>query len=275
MLSDTLQLRRAAIAYLFQNSIQVERRDNMEFYDAVTQEGIDLPQMQQLPNELVLLNPRGVNQGFEVRVGRMPLAAPAGVNVQAPYRLLIAETGSPRPHKFFVDAADTVFEAFRKIWKDRRGTLQLVEVSLAGAFSAESEPGGAAGFLRDRALMGEEPIKRSLGRDFGQFGVKMSSPMHLGDLPGLTVPLKGAQLELSIESVVQDPKLLAVQLLAKWQRVQLPMKNIQLPPQLKEALGGMDMIDINTEANDPREYLEPVYEYFTDNVGRFVAHPDR
>lgn len=275
MLANSLQIRRSAIAYLFQTGLGLDRRDNMEFYDAITAEGVELPQMQQSPKELVLLHQRAPDQGFEVRVGAMQVQAPPGIAVNAPFRLLVAETGSPKPVQFFSEAADSVFGAFRKIWKDRYGQLQMVEVSVFGTLSADPDPGGAAAFIRERALMGDEAIRRTLGREFGQFGFKLSSPMFLAVPPGTNLPLQGAQLELTVESLMNDPKLIGITLLAKWQRIEVPVRGAQLPPEVRSAMGGRDVLELNTEPREPREYLTPVYEYFTDNVARFVANPGR
>ena len=276
ILPGSPQLRRTAIAYLFQNVVTQQRSDNLAFYDEITKEGLDFPEMQQLPRELVLLQRGSPGHLAEIHVGSMDVAAAPGAPVTAAaFRLLVAETGSSKPIEFFRDTADAVFEAFCNTWGTRRGRLQLVEVSII-AIVAANDPGGAAAFLRDHVMNVAAPAKDHLGRDFGQFGVKLGSGVvvEIGPNP-VTTSLPGAQVDLNIESNIQDPQSLVLTLLVKWPLMQLRLSELQMPPEIKAQLGGRDFLEMNIEPKEPNLYIEQAYGYLNDRVMPFLRATGR
>src|SRR6185312_11396254 len=99
--------------------------------------------------------------------------------------------------------------------------------------------------IRDSALMGANPIRRQLGREFNQFGFKMSSGAYLADPPEGGIPLRGAHLDINVESNPADPNRVVVQLTAKWQRLQIPVDAVQLPAEIRNALSGRNFIELN------------------------------
>jgi hypothetical protein len=270
ILTESLQLGRIAIAYLYQNAITQDRADNFRFYDEVTKEGVDLPEMQQLPGELVLLQRVSPEHMSEVRVGRMQVqGAPPGVPVQAPFRLLIAEQGSTKSIKIFQDNADSIASSFHTVWGGRVGRLQLVEVSIVASVQVSSTEGAAA-FIRDDVTHVGAAMRNHLGRNFNVFGMKLGSGMFV--VQGAeALPLGGAHLELSIDSNPQDVRLLQVTLAAKWQALQLRVSDMQIPDQAKEAIGKRDFIELNVEAKQPETYVSQVYNYLQQHVIPFLA----
>lgn len=270
--ADSLQLRRAAIAYLFQNVIPPDRADNLMFYDAVQREGLEYTELQQHARELVLLRRASPEHLAEIRVGSLEVQVPSSavpVAVRAPYRLLVAETASSKPFKFFRDGADTIYNAFHQVWGSRTGRLQLVEVSFIATVSIQDAE-GAAGFVRDRVTRTSEAIAKHLGREFMQYGIKLGSGMTVVTGPGAAPgALPGAQIDLNLESNPQDPRLLVMQSVVKWQALQLPISS--LPPQARETVGGRDLIEVNTDAQQPNYYLDQAYNYLTNNVLPFLT----
>lgn len=272
ILSDSLQLRRTAIAYLFQNVITPERTDTLAFYDEVNKEGLEFPEMQHLQRELVMLRRVPPDHVAEVHVGAMEAqAGVGGPTVPAAFRFLFAEAGSTKPFKFYRDAADTIYDAFRKIWGARLGRLQLTEVSYIATLSLNAAE-GAAGFMRDHIMQVTDPMKRHLGREWGHFTAKLSSGILVAQpTEGGQQPLPGAGVDLEVQSHPQDPKLLVLTLLVKWPLVQLRLNDLQIPVEVRAGLGGRDYLEVNVEPKPPHDHLDLVYKFLTGNVVPFLS----
>lgn len=275
MISD-LQIRRVAIAYLYQGSLTPGRDDNISFYDEITSGGVELPEMNQQRQELVLLHRPSPGQAFEVRVGAMVPAAqpPPGVFVQSPLRLLIAEAGATRPLKFFLDSADTIYSAFQRVWGPRAGQIQLVEVSLI-ATTAINHPQGAAGFIKERLSKTSSDLDQKLGRDFEGITLKLTSlpgiSVATGGAPAHNLPLAGASIDLTFEPNAQDAAQMALTALVKWQTVQVPLHQMQLPAEVRAAMGGRDFLQLNADARAPAKYVSEVYDYLETRVKAFLS----
>lgn len=276
MIPDTLQIRRSAIAYLYQGSPALARNDNLSFYDEITNSGVELPEMNQQRQELVLLNRPNAGQAFEVRVGAMvaPVQPPPGVFVQAPFRLLIAELGAQRPIKFFLESADTIYNAFQRVWGAKAGKLQLVEVSLI-ATAVMNHPQGAVGFIKERLSKTSAELERHLGREFEGITLKLTSnpgiAVSAGPAPASSLPLSGASVELTFEPNAQDRTQVALTAMVKWQAVQIRLDEMQLPPEVRSALGGRDFLELNAEARVPSTYVAEVYNYLEKRVTAFLS----
>lgn len=273
--AESLRITRIAIAYLFQNVVPLERKDNLAFYDEVTREGADFPELHQLPRELVLLRKLGAQQA-EVRVGAMDVIAQGAQPNPAAFRLLIAEIGSSQPVKFFADKSDTVYEKFRDVWGGRLGQLQLVEVSIQGTVAA-GDDGGAAGFFQNRVLGFDKGLQGHLGREFNQFGVKLGSSVIVDVGTGAPDPttIPGAQVEFNLETSPQDPRVLTFQLLVKWPMIQLRLSGMQMPPEVRAKLGGQDFVEMNRDPKMPNTYIDSVYNYLERRVLAFLKAAGR
>lgn len=268
MNSESLQVRRTAIAYVFPSAVRLERRDNLAFYDDVTGSGVELPELQQLPQELVMLHRKAPEYLLEVRVGAMnvPLQPPAAGGL--PFRFLVAEAGSGKPVKLFNDLADSCYGAFEKVWGARHGTAQMVEVSIMSTLSFDTA-GGARGFLREKLLRNSDSLGNHLGRDVSEFAFKFGSGMILAGDPNSPVPMANAQLDLVLETVPQDQRILVVNLTAKWHGVQIPVA--ELPEPARASLGGRQMLEVNRKSRQPSEYVDETYGYLTRQVIAFLS----
>ncbi len=266
---DSQQVRRIAIAYLFPSSIRLERKDNLAFYDCVTGEGIELPEMQQLPEELVMLNRRSPDYLCEVRVGLLPVPMQTpGSAASGLFRFLVAESGSHKAVKLYEDMADTCFAGFEHVWGSRHGFVQMVEVAITSTMSFDGA-GGARAFVTERLLRNPEALRNHLGRDITEFAIKLGSGMLLVGDPSVPTPMSNAQLDLAIETVPQDPRLLVANLTAKWHGVQIPVSGI--PEQVRASIPGKQVLEMNRELRQPSEYVREAYAYLTKQVVAFLA----
>jgi hypothetical protein len=267
---DSLQLHRKAIAFLYQQPVPLDKNENLRFYNEVTEQGTEYPEINQSPQELALFRRSGPQQVAEVRLGSMLPMLPNGMQGSPIFRILLAETGSQRPLKFFQDDADIVLAAFNKVWGTRPGRVQLVEVSFH-ALIAVSTPGGAVGMLRDRFVT-TGPLEQShLGRTFDHMSIKFGSGIVIGGGPSSpTLPLANGQVEFEIQANPAAPQQLLLNETVKWQTLQVPVNTLQAPPELMRALGGRRYLEVNTETRSPSDYLEDGYEYLEKHVIPFL-----
>jgi hypothetical protein len=269
---DSLQVRRTALAYVFPSAIRLDRRDNLAFYDKVTESGVELPELQQLPQEVVLLQRKPPEYVNEVRVGALQMMVPGAAPTGAAFRLLIAEQGSSKPMKFFTDTAENCFSAFRQVWGARHGKVQMVEVALVGTVSCDGNEGPRE-FIRNRVLRIGKIAQNQLGREQTEFSVRLGAGMLLIHGPEMNAPVPNAQLDLTLETIPNESRLLAINLVAKFAGVQLPVTGI--PEAHRAQLGGRQVLEINQELLSPSQYVDPVYAFLTTNVMAFLADAAR
>lgn len=273
MNSESLQVRRIAIAYVFPGAPRLERRDNLAFYDEVTGTGVELPELQQLPQEVVMLHRKAPEYLLEVRVGAL-----VGVPIQpaaaggAPFRFLVAETGSGKPVKLFTDLADSCYHAFEKVWGARHGPTQMVEVSIISTLSFDAM-GGARTFLRERVLRNSDALRNHLGREVNEFAFKFGSGMVVGSTASVPEPMANAQLDLVLETVPQDERLLVLNLTAKWHGVQIPVA--ELPEPVRASFEGRQILELNRKSRQPAAYVDETYEYLSKQVIAFLSDISR
>ena len=74
------------------------------------------------------------------------------------------------------------------------------------------------------------------------------------------LPLAGADGNLLVETLLDDPSRLFFQLTSKWPSISLPPGG---PPGAPR--------DLNVEIRKPSEYLEDVYEFLTGSVFEFLT----
>jgi hypothetical protein len=275
---SSLQVRRIAIAYLHPpialQGATTQRQDNLHFYEKILSAGLEYPEMVQQGSELVLLNRSGGPETLsEVRVGNIALAQgpPApGTQVPAHFRFLFAEQNSSKALKFVQDAAETMYDAGRHIWGPRLGPVVLVEVSMtATAQLPQGET--AAAYLRNKVTRVGEQAQNRLGREFEQVHLKLVSgaPIVIGE-GAPQPPLPGAYVELTLEPVIPEQQLVVLNMLVRWQAVRLDLKQLQLPPQLRDVLAGKEFIAFNQEAQAPTFYIDQVYNYLQSNAVSFL-----
>jgi hypothetical protein len=274
MIADSLQIRRAAIAYLYQLVPALNRRDNMAFYEELTKQGADFPEMNQQPQELALFRRTAgsLDQVAEVRVGALAIQAapaPSGV-VPSAFRFLVAEQGSARPLQAFEESADIIYEAFKHIWAGRAGRLQLAEVSFMLTVAID-EPDGAMAFLSKYATKTGEPARSHLGRNFDGLAIKLNSnPVIALGVASDVVPLAGAQIELTLEPFPQDLRQLFMNVIVRWPLLQFKISDIQLPPEARQAAGTREFFELNNEPREPSSYLTQAYGYAEHHILPFL-----
>ncbi len=276
IVDSSLLIRRTAIAYLHAQipGAASQRQDNIQFFEEINSSGLDFPDMQQTGSELVLLNRATAERISEIRVGNFspipPGSVPPGVQVPTNFRLLFAEQNSPKPLKFTLDAADAAHEAMLKVWGSRLGTLTLVEVSMV-ATTQLNHAEGAGAYLRDRVTRVGDVAENRLGRKFDQVSVKLNShpPIAFGDNPQPPA-IPGAQVELSLEALPPEQKLVVITLLVKWPLIQLRLRDLQLPLEVRTALGDREFLELNHDLKPPTFYVEQVYNYLQNNVLSFL-----
>src|SRR5205814_8738548 len=127
--------------------------------------------------EIALLRPTNNQPTAEARIGVLQGIAP---NVNGPvivgFRMLVAESNSTRPFKFFVEDAEVVKKAFDKTWGSRAGRANLVEAALTATVQFDG-PRGAQAFMK-KQLGGTSGLMEShLGRDFEHLQIKWDSGM--------------------------------------------------------------------------------------------------
>lgn len=231
--------------------------------------------MLQQGSELILLNrASGPEQAAEVRVGNF-LSSPTqplpGAQVPAHFRLLFAEQNSSKAAKLILEAAENTYEACQHVWGARLGPVSLVEVAVTATCQVNN-PDGAAAYIRDKLTRVGEQAQNRLGRNYDQVHVRLVSGPPITFGPGNPeTPLEGASIELTIDPVIPEQRLIVFTLLVRWPAMNLDVKQLQLPPQLKEVVGDQNTISLNRDAFPPTYYVEKVYNYLQSNVLSFVA----
>lgn len=274
MIADSLQIRRTAIAYLYQLVPALNRRDNMAFYEELTKQGADFPEMNQQPQELALFRRTAgsLEQVAEVRVGALAVQAapaPSGVMPSA-FRFLVAEQASPRPLSAFRESTDIIYQAFQHVWGGLTGRLQLAEVSFMLTVAID-EPDGAIAFLSKYATKTEESVRSHLGRNFDGVSIKLSSnPVIAFGVASDKVPLAGAQIELTMEPFLQDRRQLFMNVIVRWPLLQFRGSDVQLPPEARQAAGSREFFELNNEPREPSSYLTQAFEYVERHILPFL-----
>jgi hypothetical protein len=272
-MNDSLQVRRTAIAYLYQGVPDLERKDNLAFYDEITRQGVDLPELLQQPQGLVLSRrgSGGTDQVAEVRIGPMRAEIPGGAKVNAALRCLIAETGPRSSPEVFKENADLVHGAFNNVWGARVGRVQLVEVSIAATIAVSHGTSGASGFLKDRCTRVGDAVKSHLGREFNGFAVSLTSTPIVAFGPDpLVAPLIGANVDLRLEPFVPDEQLMLITVMVKWPLLQFRLSEMPVPQELREKVR-TDYHELNMTAKQPAEYVIPAWQYLERNVVPFLS----
>jgi hypothetical protein len=249
MIKDSLSVRSAAMAFIFPTQPALSREANLKFYDLATQAGLELTEFSQTQTEVTLAQRRhGPPRGqFFVRVDHF------GPHL----RFLISDEFPTRALSLVQENSDSAWEAFQQVWPlDRIGYPALSEVTIR--LTASTEGGNATEYLMKRVMHLPQVALSGLGRQPQGVGVKLMFPIQVGRPE--RVPLDGADGTLSVETLLEDPSRLYIELLVKWPKIPLPPN---APPGLPAQL--------NAEVRKPSEYLEDVYGYLSNQVVTFLA----
>jgi hypothetical protein len=257
---DRVTLRRSAIAYLYRETLPLGRDENLKFYDRVTASGVDIPQFSIQGSELALLRPPTPVAGpLEIRVGAF------GVPPQL--RLLVNEVPVDRPSELVWETADLVWDAFRTVWGSRVAEPNLTEVTLE--FSAPAPGGDSRGFLTESVARIDPAAFHHLGRDFEGFGLRFMSGPSISVGPGPQPVLPGTDVQMRIETLMNDLTQLFIQTTIKWPPLNVPVN--QLPPQIREHVEG-SVVQANLKAEKPGHYLRLSHDFVVKNLVAFLRH---
>jgi hypothetical protein len=250
MVPNSIAVRSSTFAFVFPSQPELRREDNLRFYDRVTSAGVDLPEFNQGTNALVLLRKTGGTppHTFFVRVDHF----------KQQLRFVVSEEFPRKSFDLFKEAADIGWDAFQEVWPlDKLGGRPVIaEVTLR--VTAAAEGGDATGYLIDRILRVSHAGLHKLGRQITGVGLRLVFPVQV---PGESLPLSGGDGNLLIESLLEDPSRLFLQLTTKW-------PSIALPP---GTLPNEGPREITFETRKPSDYLEEVYSYLTEQSVQFLT----
>ncbi|HLA80606.1 MAG TPA: hypothetical protein VJP78_03100 [Thermoleophilia bacterium] len=251
MIAESIAVRSATFAFLFPTQPELKREDNLHFYDKVTSSGVDLPEFQQRQNQVLLRR---------VTAGTPPHAFAIQIDhFKQQLRFLISEEFPRRPLELIQEDADSAWEAFRQIWSLERlgGRPILAEVTMRSTAAAEG--GNATKYLLDRVLKVSHTGLHKLGRQVQGLGLRLVLPVQLG-VGDKVVPLAGADGNLLIETLLDDPSKVFLQLTSKWPTLSIPPG--VGPPGIPR--------DVNAEIRKPSQYLQDVYDFLHGSVTEFI-----
>jgi hypothetical protein len=163
------------------------------------------------------------------------------------------------PFQNIKETADLAWDAFSQVWALERigNSPVLTEVTLR--LTAAAEGGDATTFLRDRALHLKSEALARLGRGTQGIGIRLVSPLQINTM-GPPLPLQGAEANLLVETLLEDPTRLFLEFTSKW-------PTLALPPML--VAEGAPLI-LNLDLRKPSEYLEDTYAYISGPVVDFL-----
>jgi len=269
--ADSIQIRRSAVGYIFQRAIELQRKDCLAFYELLSAEIGDYPEMHQDSATLTLRRHTAPDNVAEVVVNRMDALQPTGAQVPIGTRFLFAEQSSRRPASEFSANADIAFEAFQQTWGSASlGRVQGVEINIQGTL-AVNHVAGAPGLIKQKFLSGATDTGH-LGREFPAATIKLVSGLVVTPQPNAApVPLPSAVIDLTIEPFNPDQRLLFFNAVFQWPTAQINLADLALPAQAREALGGRTSLELNQEMNKPSYHFDLGYNYVLKNVVPYLC----
>lgn len=253
MIPETLSARSYRFAFVFAGQPQMKREDNLKFYDSLTAQGIDFPTFEQKKEEIILQNvgvsgPRNV---MRVSVGHFG----------DKFRLLVLEDFPSRSMEIFLQIADASWKVFREVWKPPEQGLVLAEVTLH--YTAAAKGGNATEYLLRSCLRLPKEALTSLERRLSGVGIRLVGPVEV--VPdNVKIPLSNADFNMHIETLLEDPSRLYLQVTTKWPS--LPLPAARRPADAK----GMPSF-LNPECREPSWYLKEVNSFVTNQITKFLC----
>lgn len=251
MIPNSVAVRSTTFAFVFPTQPELRREDNLRFYDLITSGGVEVPEFNQSTNAITLLRQTGRNptNKFAVRVDHF----------QQQLRFFVSEEFPRKTLELFTEAADIAWDAFQKVWPLSKlgGRPVLAEVTMR--VTAAAEGGDATKYLIDRILKISHVGLNKLGRKLSGAGLRLVFPVQV---PGEDLPLQGGDGNLLIETLLEDPSRLFLQLTTKW-----PMMIVVPPGALAEGTPR----EISFELLKPSEYIGQVYSYLTEHAIQFLS----
>lgn len=254
MITNSLTPRSFRFALVFAGQPQMKPDQNIKFYDQLTAQGIDFPSFEQRKNEIVLQNIGSAGPKHIVRIS-------VG-HFQDKFRLFGMEDFPSRSIEIFNEIADKSWEVFRQVWNLPPQSLALSEVTLR--YTAAAKGGNATEFLGGTCLRLPTESVKFLGRPLSGIGLRIVSPVMISSEEG-KIPLANADINAHIETLLEDPSLLFIEITVKWPSLPLPPARGQgAYPQ------GMPTF-LNPECRKPSWYINEVQGYVTNQLSKFLS----
>lgn len=251
MIPATLNARSYRFAFAFSGQPQMDRAKNLDFYDKLTAEGIDFPIFEQHKNEIILQN---VGSGVPPNVLRVTIG-----NFKDKFRLFILEDFPNKTMEIFQQTADKSWKVLSEIWKPPVQALNSAEVTLR--YTAAAEGGNATNFLLNNCLKIPKDSLAALERKLQGVGLRLVSPVLVA--PDEKLPLSNADFNVVVETLLEDPSLLYIQITSKWPSFPLPTA--------REAMPGGEKIPtfLNPECKKPSVYLKEAENFVKKQMKNF------
>ena len=153
-------------------------------------------------------------------------------------QLLIVAPEPTQPFESFVQQAETVCAAFESVWITPQQQVQIINRDACIRYLYQSADNHAFRFLWEKRLRQEPDGMRILGRPVIGGGLRLVMPPTEGQL---------SQVEVKIESFLQDSRMLFVELQFAWPHLVAPQEGFK-----------------------PRELLTQVQEYCKQQLVPFI-----
>lgn len=253
MIPESLSSRSLRFAFLFSGRPEMSREQKVRFYEDLTGSGIELPSFDQKKNEIVLQN---VSEGVPPSVTNVTVG-----HYGDKFRLFVMDDFPASSTKIFKDTADAALKTFSGIWKDSAQGLSLTEVTLRYIVAAEG--GNATNYLMKSCLRIPIPAVKALARPLAGVGIRLVSPVCVDSTQ--KAPLANADFNINIETLLEDPSKLYLQVMAKWPSLPLPAAR------KPDAQTGSLPTFLNPECRKPSWYIDQVEKYTKEHLIGFLA----
>jgi len=254
MLQNTLTARSYRYACLFSGHPQMDRERKVRFYDNLTAQGVEIGNFEQKANEIILTNSPAPPNIRRVVVG----------NFQDKFRLFVLEDFPNETIEVFKKIADAAWKVFSDVWTPPVQGFSLAEVSLR--YTAAAEGGDATKFLQKSCIKIPQASLDSLGRPLQGIGLNLVSPLVVAPIaPEGELPLANADFKVSIETLLNDPSRLYIQVTSKW--ISTPLPTARGP---RDDMKGFPTF-LNPECQKPSWYLEQAENFVKKQVVGFLC----
>jgi hypothetical protein len=180
------------------------------------------------------------------------------------FRLFVLEDFPMGSMKIFQETADAAWKVFADIWRDFIPGISLAEVTLR--YTAPAEGGNATRFLLEKCLRVPKESIAALGRPLGGVGMRLVSPVLVTSPTQQSLPpLVSADFDVNVETLLEDPSRLYIQVTAKWPS--LPLPSARGPVQGAEDMPAF----LNPKCKEPSWYLKQVEDLTNIQIEGFLT----
>jgi hypothetical protein len=230
----------------------MSRDNNLKFYDNLTAQGVELPIFEQKKNEIIL---QSVTGGTPPNILRVTVG-----HFNDKFRLFVLEDFPNGSMEIFQQTVDASWKVFNEVWHTPQQGLSLAEVTLR--YTAAAEGGNATDFLLNKCMKIPKKALASLGRGLQGVGLSLVSPVIVA--PDNKPPLSNADFAMSVETLLEDPSRLYIQVTVKWPSLPLPAARGPV-----EGAAGLPAF-LNPECKEPSWYLKQVENFVKNQISGFL-----